>query len=1541
MEASALLSEVPAAVRDVVIGHWPETDVDSMRARGDRYLETGHGLHSSADIYENEGKKAEESLDGATRNALAERNRSVVATIRNQAAVCEDMGGQCHEVADLTEQTQHLLVVTGIVLGVQLAYDALLFFYGGGFKAMADRLAAEQTMRLAVGRLTSQVATQAAAGAARRTVLRGVIRAAAIGGLTGAAISVGAQVWDIRSGARDSFDLGSFGEMVAGGVVGGVVGAEVGRRIAPRVIGRLGGRATTDIGRFAGHLGTTMLIGGAGGITGGIAGAVPSLIIHHRDIHSLGDMFKMVRESAVVGFGGGFVGAAGSALRVHRAGVAGARGRPDLPPIARRQLEFGRRMDDLLGGEPPRREPMSRNSVGGDSARSVEILTFPDGTQVVHKIVSDPRHAHAEFLTSLVGDAVGARVPAVHIDGRSVYMEVVPGKNAVEAYPKDWEAHQRFHGTPSGTRLGILDALVDVPDRGAENWIVDPTGTVWGIDNSLAFQPTGHIGDFARQFLGYGPEPGTYQWKEHSISRSELGEIRQRVDDLRPAFSALGRGGWHESVLTRLDGMTHAASRADIIAPPHAAGEAPGRPHQSTDARYTGQVRSDTTASPVRAHEDRSVVPPRSTSQDSGAQPPPVVARVPDTGDPTPTPDSGTGPEARLPHSEPVPRDEADGPPTRPLPRGEPDVDIHRGPTPDPPPAGRTGFFRHPDSGHVDVVFTPPGGGEISLRLTPGNEYVLGNSSDGLLHGIANDYVSRRHATIRVDEAGHVFLRDDNSTNGTFVDGKQMVGGEWVRVYDGQQLMLSRSLEIGVDFRRQVAEVRLFGDNAPPLRLHRDSSVPVGRGLLNDNTVGRETVSQNHARVGMDENGRVWLRDDGSRNGTWVNQERLATGEQRVVHPGDAVRFGLATGEAQFLPVTATDSAAPAHVRFGSGPDVAPVRLEAGRAVIIGTTPESPFAGQLREVNGISGKHATLGMDHDGRLWIRDQPGSNGVWVNGDRIGPGQRVTLTEGDRVGLGPEFRATTHLGGPDPAHPPAVIRFPAEMRLPPIRLEPGQEVPFPIRYFSGDSNAPAGHARVFETGTREVFLGRDTDGRVWVRDPRPDLVPPVEVNGRALEPGEKRYIQPGDDLKLGGRPSRLEVGAEQPLSVRLSDADDLPPLTLRRGEELLIGRDNMSPLADQLHGDMSVSRRHATLIRDEFGALSLRDDHSANGTWVNGKRLDPDAPPVPLRPGDTVRFGDWAGSARFADGDRPLLPRTMPVKLNSPHGDLSFDLPRGGDPTVLGRNNADLPAGLPGRDLISHAHASIGTHPSGRVWIRDDGSTNGTRVNGEAIPPGQKVALQPGDQVSLGGGYDFTVSFLPPEGGPFIDIIDRTPETRRVIERLAHIPHRIYQRVSDHMNEIPGGGIVIGNRQMLDLPGTSSLLGSTPYGRKPGTSWNTVTGVYLPGPRRIVINSGGRSGSEDVAWHEFGHATDAAYGTGGRWLSDGPEWREIHDAMMRDLRPQRKWNSYFNEPSEAFAEAFTAWTFGGTSKLNKFALGDQVMADRLKAYFDRVFR
>ncbi|MET8877283.1 hypothetical protein [Nocardia sp. NPDC004604] len=68
----------------------------------------------------------------------------------------------------------------------------------------------------------------------------------------------------------------------------------------------------------------------------------------------MGDLFKMVRYSAVPGFGGGFLGAAVGSLRPHPAGRGTSGGGRGWDPVTARQLDFAARADQLLrSGQRP------------------------------------------------------------------------------------------------------------------------------------------------------------------------------------------------------------------------------------------------------------------------------------------------------------------------------------------------------------------------------------------------------------------------------------------------------------------------------------------------------------------------------------------------------------------------------------------------------------------------------------------------------------------------------------------------------------------------------------------------------------------------------------------------------------------------------------------------------------------------------------------------------------------------------------------------------------------------------------------------------------------------------------------------------------------------------------------------------------------------------------------------------------------------------------------------------------------------------------
>ncbi|AKJ05908.1 pSer/pThr/pTyr-binding forkhead associated (FHA) protein [Archangium gephyra] len=56
--------------------------------------------------------------------------------------------------------------------------------------------------------------------------------------------------------------------------------------------------------------------------------------------------------------------------------------------------------------------------------------------------------------------------------------------------------------------------------------------------------------------------------------------------------------------------------------------------------------------------------------------------------------------------------------------------------------------------------------------------------------------LSGHHATVQLFKAGNVFVKDEHSTNGTFVDGRRLNPGERVQVLPGQIIRLSQHLEL-------------------------------------------------------------------------------------------------------------------------------------------------------------------------------------------------------------------------------------------------------------------------------------------------------------------------------------------------------------------------------------------------------------------------------------------------------------------------------------------------------------------------------------------------------------------------------------------------------------------------------------------------------------------------------------------------------------------------------------------------------------------------
>ena len=83
-------------------------------------------------------------------------------------------------------------------------------------------------------------------------------------------------------------------------------------------------------------------------------------------------------------------------------------------------------------------------------------------------------------------------------------------------------------------------------------------------------------------------------------------------------------------------------------------------------------------------------------------------------------------------------------------------------------------------TGNVDI----PAGTSVLLGRDPAESLVAAAFA-------RFDNVSRRHATVRVDDAGHASIRDENSTNGTYVNDDRVLPGVEVRLVDGDRVRLA------------------------------------------------------------------------------------------------------------------------------------------------------------------------------------------------------------------------------------------------------------------------------------------------------------------------------------------------------------------------------------------------------------------------------------------------------------------------------------------------------------------------------------------------------------------------------------------------------------------------------------------------------------------------------------------------------------------------------------------------------------------------------
>ncbi|MDR1455640.1 MAG: FHA domain-containing protein [Tannerella sp.] len=165
--------------------------------------------------------------------------------------------------------------------------------------------------------------------------------------------------------------------------------------------------------------------------------------------------------------------------------------------------------------------------------------------------------------------------------------------------------------------------------------------------------------------------------------------------------------------------------------------------------------------------------------------------------------------------------------------------------------------------------------------------------------------------------------------------------------------------------------------------------------------------------------------------------------------------------------------------------------------------------------------------------------------------------------------------------------------------------------------------------------------------------------------------------------------------------------------------IGRSSQN---DIVLNNMRVSAQHAVICISDAGKVSIKDLNSTNGTYVNDVCIEKE---TPLAAGDRVRVGnstvDWT---RYLHGSQ-----TRQAPATSYPGDV-YAIKRRKTVGRLTDNDVVID-----HSRVSSRHAQIVEKENGEIVIVDNGSTNGTYVNGLKIT---MHTLRPGDTVMIANKY-----------------------------------------------------------------------------------------------------------------------------------------------------------------------------------------------------------